>query len=142
MLAEDGAQLTLLRLIAATEQSSLSGAHGLAQITVTLVLQEQIDGSVADAEDILEHTAFKIVQSISTPNCLVNLVSEAICQVHEDFSLVNPVRRCDDHATASMRVVLDYTHKHDKEADFRLAQFTHSSESHLREDGYTPGPTH
>ena len=128
MLAKNGTQLTCLRLIAATEQLAISGTHDLTKVAVALILEEQIHGGVADAENLLQHTAFQVVQGHPLPNRLVNLVGEAICQIHEDFSLANALRRCDDHATASMQVVLDYTHQHDKEADFCLAQSAYPSE--------------
>ena len=105
MLAEDRTQFTCLRLVTAMQQGSLGGGHGCTQIPIALVLQEQIDGSVANAQNFLERTAFEIVQGGAFPNRLVNPVGEPVCQGHEDFTLAYLARRCDDHATASMRVV-------------------------------------
>ena len=108
------------------QQRSLGGGHGGTQIALPLVLQEQIDGRMANAQNFLEHTAFEIVQRSALPNRLSNPIGEPIRQCHEDFALAHIARRCDDHATASMRVVLVCIHQHDTEAGFCLSHVAQS----------------
>ena len=106
MLAEDRTQFTCLRLVTAMQQGSLGGGHGCTQIAIALVLQEQIDGSVANAQNFLESAlrskSYKEVPSRTASSILSVSLFARVTRISP---LPTLARRCDDHATASMRVV-------------------------------------
>src|SRR5947209_78452 len=89
MFAEDRAQRAWLGLVTTVQKRSLVGRHRLAEIAVALVLQKQIDGSTAHAQQLLQDAPLQLLQGSSRANRLLYLAGELVGQIHQNSALAN-----------------------------------------------------
>src|SRR5207249_1135907 len=86
----------------------------------------------------LQGAAFEVVEACALLDGLAHEIAEILSEGEQAIRLARHSRRCDDHATASMRVVVKKP-KHDVEAIFCLAHFAENPRPVSRKAGYTPG---
>jgi hypothetical protein len=105
VLPENGSQRSGHDCLTAIKNDAIGRADAVAEITVPLSLQKQIHGGVSHGKHISKGTAFQIIETDPFQHCPANKASKVLSHLYKRNRLAQFRRRCDDHATASMRVV-------------------------------------
>jgi hypothetical protein len=101
----DGSQRSGHDCLTAIKDAAIGRADAVAEITVPLSLQKQIHGGVSHGEHSSKGTAFEIIEAGPFLHGPANKASKVLSHLHKRNRLAQSRRKCDDHATASMRVV-------------------------------------
>jgi hypothetical protein len=70
-------------------------------------VQKQIDGGPAERDDARPNAAFERIELGPILNRLMYECGEIVRHMDDGFRLAKVERRCEDHATASMLVVVE-----------------------------------
>jgi len=81
-----------------------------------LSFQEHVHGGESDVQNPLQDAPFQVIETGPLVHGTPDKAGEILGQSHERFVLANLESRCDDHSTASMRVVCES--KHESKAAF------------------------
>ena len=118
------------------EIDAVIGADRRAQIAVALRFEEAVDGDAADDEQALEQTFFEGVEIGAFLDGLVNEAGEFFGHFHEGIGLAGRGGNGNNHATASVLVVLSSTSM--LQRPFFVNPDAEIPRIPLRKPGYTP----
>jgi hypothetical protein len=92
--------------VTAFEDVAILGGDGFAEVAVPLGKEEKFSSGKTHLKNLPKGAAFEVVEAGALLDGLANELAEILSEGEQAIRLACNRRRCDDHATASMRLVV------------------------------------